>query len=108
SAWQATRDSVPLTRPMYVEYPNDEQAYQNPQEYLYGDNLLVAPITTPGVGPNRLSRQVVWFPQGSWFNYFTGERFVGGSNSDQQLVAADMNEFPLYVRGGTPLPMQPY
>jgi hypothetical protein len=105
SAAQSARDSVPLTRPLYIDNPNDEAAYHNGQEFLLGDNLLVAPIASPGVGVGRVAHQSVYFPLGTWFNTFTSERFSGQSET---LCAADINEFPLFARGGTPILMQPY
>ena len=106
SSAQSSRDSVPLLRPMYFDYPNAEAAYHNGQQYLFGDDLLVAPIVSPGVGPNRVAHQTVWFPaDGDWFNTFTGEKYAGGTDA---LCAGDINEFPLFARGGVPIPMQPY
>ena len=105
SAAQTCRETVPLDRPLYFDYPREEKAYHNAQEYLFGDDLLAAPIVTAGVGPGKVGSQTVWFPGGTWYNYFTGEEYKGNSES---LVAADINEFPLYVRGGVPVPMQPY
>lgn len=105
SAWETCRDTVPLDRPLYFDNPRDEHAYHNAQEYLFGDNLLAAPVVMPGVGPKKIGWQTVWFPQGTWYNSFTGERYDGGTDA---LVTADINEFPLYVRGGVPIPMQPY
>jgi len=105
SVSEACRDSIPLTRPMYIDYPGEDKAYTHPQQYGFGANLLVAPIVMAGVGTNRVGRQTVWFPGDDWYNYFTGEHFAGGR---EEVVSADINEFPLYVRGGVPLPMQPY
>lgn len=106
SVAQSSRDSVPLTRPLYFDYPQEEASYHNGQEYLFGDNLLVAPIASPGIGPNRVAHQAVYFPPRSdWFNTFTGEKFEGGSKA---LCAADINEMPLFARAGVPIPMQPY
>lgn len=107
SAWETTQNSIPLDRPLYIDYPKSEQAYHNAQEYLFGDDLLAAPIVTPGVGLGHVSHQTVWFPQGDWYNYFTGEHFASKGATDA-LVSADINEFPLYVKGGVPIPMQPY
>ncbi|RYX80228.1 DUF5110 domain-containing protein [bacterium] len=106
SVAQSTRESVPLTRPMYIDYPTQEASYHNAQQYLYGDNLLVAPIAMPGVGPARVGHQTVWFPAGNdWYNVFTSEKFEGGTEA---LATADINEIPLFARGGVPIPMQPY
>jgi len=105
SAWQSHRDFIPLNRPMYIEYPQNEKAYKNPQQYFFGDTFLVSPIVSPGEGNGKVSSQVVWFPEGTWYNWFTGECFKGDVEA---LVTADINEFPLYARGGVPIPMQPY
>lgn len=106
STAQSTRDSVPLNRPLYIDFPTDEASFHNAQEYLFGDDVLVAPIASPGVGPGKVAHQSVYFPRGHfWFNTFTGERFEGGTEA---LCAATVDEFPLFAKGGVPLPMQPY
>ena len=85
--------------------PAAEEAYRNPQEYFFGDNLLVAPITSPGQGPDKIAQQTVWFPPGEWYDWFTGRHFSGERT---ETVSADINRFPLYARGGVPIPLQPY
>lgn len=105
SIWQCYSQTLPLLRPMYLEYPRDENAFSNPQEFLFGDNILSAPVVTPGVGPDKVAKQKVWFPEGSWYNIFSNEKY-DGTRTDS--VSANLYEFPLYVRGGRPIPMQPY
>lgn len=105
SARQCHADALPLLRPLYLEHPTLPDAYHNPQKYLFGDNLLVAPAVEQGCGDNLLARQSVWFPPGLWHNWFTGEAFEGPC---EMLIAATIDEFPLYARGGTPIPLQPY
>ncbi len=106
SAVRETHETgVPLNRPMYVDSPNHAEAYEVPQQYMFGSDLLVANIASKGYGPGRVASQLVWFPPGEWFNFFTGESFEG---PEWRLVCADINEIPLYVRGGVPIPMQPY
>lgn len=97
---------TPLIRQMYVDYPKSDEAYKNPQQYHFGDLLLVAPITSQGKGDNKLASQVVWFPEGeTWYDWFSGKAYPGG----QKLgVAKSLDEFPLFARGGWVLPMQPY
>jgi alpha-glucosidase (family GH31 glycosyl hydrolase) len=102
----ATADSVPFIRPVYLDRPTVETAYHQPQEYQFGDDVLVAPIAEAGAGPNRLGRQTVWFPPGAtWYDFFTGEPSDGGR---QALVAAPIDQFPLYLRGGVPVAMRPF
>jgi len=106
SAWQAVTNSIPLNRPMYIDYPQQEIAYQMPQQYFFGDLLLVAPIVRAGNGKKKVAPQWVWFPKGEWYNWFTDEKYSGGIGA--KAVWADINEFPLFVKGGYPLPLQPY
>ena len=80
-------------------------AHNNSQEYFFGDNILSAPIVSPGNGPGKLAKQKIWFPNGIWYNIFSNKKFSGEKTDS---VTSDLNEFPLYVRGGTPIPMQPY
>ncbi|MBU1048034.1 MAG: DUF5110 domain-containing protein [Candidatus Omnitrophica bacterium] len=105
SVWQSHRESLPLNRPMYLEYPEEEKAYCNPHQYFFGDTFLVAPIVSLGAGPNKVATQTVWFPEGMWYNWFTGERYSGNK---EVIVAADINEFPFYAKGGMPIPNQSY
>jgi len=105
SVWQSCSESVPLSRPMYIEYPGNDEAYRHPQQYFFGDNLLAAPITTPGEGPDKIARQTVWFPAGDWYDWFRGKHFSG---ERIETVFADIDQFPLYAKGGVPIPLQPY
>ena len=102
---QCYDQTLPLLRPMYLAYPLAEESYQYPEQYLLGDHLLVAPITTPGTGPEMTAHKVVWFPAGVWYSLWTGERIAGDALRD---VSATLDEIPVYIRGGIPLPMQPY
>jgi glycosyl hydrolase family 31/uncharacterized protein DUF5110 len=105
AVWRASRDSIPLLRSLYIDHPDDEAAYRQPQEYLFGDALLVAPVAEPGAGARRLGRQAVWFPAGTYHDFFTGERFIGPG---EHLVAAAIDEVPVFARAGVPIPMQPF
>lgn len=53
SVWQTHSTMVPLNRPMYIDYGSDERAYENEQEFLFGDILLAAPIASPGEGAGQ-------------------------------------------------------
>ena len=106
SLWQVHTDMLPLNRGMYIDYPMEEEAYKNPQQYMFGDLVLVAPIVSAGEGTNFAGSQKVWFPkENSWYDLFTGEQYEGGKN---YTVKSPLDRFPVYVKGGYPLPMQPF
>ena len=106
SVWECHQDMLPLNRAMYIEYPEKEEAYQNSQQFMFGDLLLGAPITSAGEGEQKMAEQKVWLPEGDvWYQWFTGERHEGGQTITEKC---DINSFPLFVKGGYPLPMQSY
>jgi alpha-glucosidase len=93
------RTGAPILRPLLFEYPADETTYTADDEFLLGDALLVAPITRPGI-----EHRYVYLPQGTWFHYYSGERFTGPTHI---LAHAPLGEPALYVRGNSPIPMGP-
>lgn len=106
SVHQCYTDMLPLNRGLYIEYPADQQSYQHPGEFLFGDLLLGAPVTAPGEGEQKIVRQEVWLPgDEEWYHFFNGQSYKGGQTV---TVESDLNEFPLFIKGGYPLPMQPY
>lgn len=106
SVWQTSSTMVPLNRPLYIEYPMVEEAFNNEQEYLFGDLILAAPISSPGKGADYTSSQKVWFPEGDiWYDWFTGEAHHGGEKAE---ISKPIDEFPMFVKGGWVLAMQPY
>ena len=100
SVHQTCAETVPLSRAMYFEHPEREEAYTNPQQFYFGDHLLAAPIVSEGIGSGHVGLQTVWFPGGEWYNFFTGEKYSG---EQEVITGAGLNEFPLFVRGGAPL-----
>ena len=106
SVRQTHEQMLPLIRAMYIGYPEEEDAYHVPQQYMLGDHLIVAPVTSPGAGPDRTAGQEVWLPSGDrWYDFFSGKGYDGGQTIHAE---ADIDEIPLFVRGGILLPMQPY
>jgi hypothetical protein len=98
--WQAHQSGLPITRPLYLDYPALDAAYDHPGEYLYGPDVLVAPVTTPGA----VATQHVWFPPGQWIDYFTGATYTGPSTATLQVP---LDRMPVFVRAGGIVPEQP-
>ncbi|HEX5913067.1 MAG TPA: TIM-barrel domain-containing protein, partial [Rubrobacter sp.] len=93
------RTGAPILRPLLFEYPEDETTFTADDEFMLGDALLVAPITRPGI-----EHRHVYLPEGTWFHYYSGERFEGPVHI---LAHAPLGEPALYVKGDTPVPMGP-
>jgi hypothetical protein len=84
---------VPMTRALYLNWPEQGEAYKHDTQYMLGDSLLVAPVTTPGLSTTTS----VWFPPGTWTDFFTGETFSGPAT---RTVAATPDHMPVYARAG--------
>ncbi|MEW2521326.1 TIM-barrel domain-containing protein [Actinacidiphila alni] len=97
-AEQAERTGVPVTRPAYLDYPEEQDAYATAGgEYLYGPDVLVAPVTTPGA----TATTSVWFPPGRWTDWFTGATYAGGTT---QKVTTGLDRMPVFVKAGGIVP----
>jgi alpha-glucosidase (family GH31 glycosyl hydrolase) len=101
TAREAYDSGVPMVRGLYLDYPDTPEAYQFDHEYMYGDNMLVAPITSPG----NVASTKVWFPPGTWVDYSTGAEYRGPS---VQTIAKPLSGMPVYVKAGGIIPEQPY
>lgn len=97
---------LPLNRCMFVDYSTNKNAYNRYGQFMFGDLLLAAPITKSGEGKLMKAVQEVWFPEGNdWYDFFTDEKHVGGEIKN---IEKDIYTFPVFVKGGYVLPMQPY
>jgi alpha-glucosidase (family GH31 glycosyl hydrolase) len=96
---ETTRTGLPIVRALWLHYPDDPAAIARGDEYLWGRDLLVAPVVEKGATSRRL-----YLPRGSWFDFWTGERIDGGREIDRPV---DLATTPLYVRAGAIVPMGP-
>ena len=99
-AYQASSTGIPMTQALYLNYPGQAAAYTNPTEYTLGPDVLVAPVTQPGAS---VAAQV-WFPPGSWQDYFTGATFTGPGT---QTINVPTSRMPVFVKEGGIIPLQP-
>lgn len=90
---------VPWFRPLILENQNDYNALNIEDEFLVGSALLCAPIVKEGA----VSRDV-YLPEGSWYDFHTGEKFKG---KQYITVKAPIDTVPLFVKAGSILPMTP-
>ncbi|RZJ13611.1 MAG: DUF5110 domain-containing protein [Rubrivivax sp.] len=92
--------AAPIMRGFALDFPGDPQAKNVNDQYLFGESMLVAPVTT-----YRAATRSVYFPAGAnWHNAWTGEIIPGGV---ARQVAAPLDQIPLFVRAGAIVPMGP-
>jgi Glycosyl hydrolases family 31/Domain of unknown function (DUF5110)/IPT/TIG domain/NPCBM-associated, NEW3 domain of alpha-galactosidase/Carbohydrate binding module (family 6) len=96
---ESVNTGLPITRPLYLDYPSQPAAYDYPAEYLYGPDMLVAPVTAPG----SVTTQTVWFPPGTWTDWFTGATFTGPAT---RTLTVPLDRMPVFVKAGGIIPEQ--
>jgi alpha-glucosidase (family GH31 glycosyl hydrolase) len=100
TALRETHDTgMPLMRALWLHYPDDPIAVARGDQFLWGRDLLVAPVVEKGATERR-----VYLPRGSWIDFWTNERVEGGREITRSV---DLETMPLYVRAGAVVPLGP-
>lgn len=94
-----TRTGLPIMRPLVMADEKDERAATTNDEFLVGNNLLVAPVMTP-----TTRERLVYLPAGQWVDWWSGEVHNGNQSI---VVAAPLDRLPLFVRANQLLPLRP-
>ena len=101
--YTAVRESqetgMPIMRALWLHYPDDAAAVASGDEYLWGRDLLIAPVVEKGATTRR-----VYLPKGVWLDFWTNDRVAGGREVER---AVDLATIPIYVRAGAVIPTGP-
>ena len=99
---RAAFDGVPLVLPMYHLAPEQPRAYEVPNQFAFGSEMVVAPITTPRDRVTLRGAAHAWLPPGTWIDVFTGTVYDG----DREIeLHRGLGEVPALLRGGGILPL---
>lgn len=90
---------VPVCKPLYYDYPGIKEAYQAKNQYMFGPNLMVCPITTKW-NKEGVSTREIWLPDGIWTDIFTGEVLGGGVHT----ISRDKKSIPVFAKQGAIIP----
>jgi alpha-glucosidase (family GH31 glycosyl hydrolase) len=99
AARECTLTGMPVMRSLWLHYPDDPIAIARGDEYLWGRDILVAPVVEQGA-----TSRTVYLPRGDWWDFWSGERVKGGREITRTV---DLETTPLYVRAGAILPLGP-
>jgi alpha-glucosidase len=95
---------VAFFRPLYYDWPEEDAAYTSKNEYLFGDQMIVSPVTVPAEKISGLATEQVWLPKGEWIEQPTGKHFAGPTTVERSFT---IDQIPVYVKAGAIVPMQP-
>lgn len=99
-AWRVTRHDYTMQRGLPMDWPADRRVRDIGDQFMFGPAFLVAPVTEPGADSRS-----VYLPQAAaWYDFWTGKRLSGTESVE---VAAPLERIPLFVRGGSIVPLGP-
>lgn len=90
-----------LCRPLYYDNPEAKEAYEFKEEYMFGDDMLIAPVTSAVDSVDGYANVKVWLPAGEWLEYETGQMLTGGKTYERRFT---LDEYPVYVKAGSIIP----
>jgi alpha-glucosidase len=96
---QASETGLPAFRPLFLEFPEDDKVAARDDQFLFGADLLVAPVLREGD-----TTRSVYLPKADWYDYWTGRHYLGGVRTN---LAVTLDSLPLFVRGGAFIFRQP-
>uniref|UniRef100_UPI0039F12184 glycoside hydrolase family 31 protein n=1 Tax=Sinomonas sp. G460-2 TaxID=3393464 RepID=UPI0039F12184 len=99
---RAFTEGRPIVEPMYYEYPEEGDAYEVPNQFLFGTELLVAPVVEPRDRALNRASAPAWLPPGVWIDFFTGTVYRGGRRA---RLYRTLETMPVLARAGAIVPM---
>lgn len=95
---------IAMCRPMYYEYPEVDMAYDTPEQYFFGNDIIATAISVPVDSVTGLAPRKIWLPEGKWYDYSTGELLEGNREYARKYT---LNENPFFIKAGAIIPMNP-
>ncbi len=99
-AWKVTSEGYTMMRPLVFDYPGDSQVFDIKDQFLFGPAFLVNPVTAAGI-----TSRDVYLPAGTWYDFWTGSTTAGGTTV---RVEAPLSRIPIFIKGGSIVPMGPF
>ena len=96
------KDGIALCEPMYYSYPDEKQAYDCRNQYFFGSELMVAPVTSPASHRTNLAGTKVWLPKGRWTDIYNGNIYEGGK---EIVMYRGIESIPVLAKEGAILPL---
>ncbi len=95
-------DGIALCEPLYYSYPDKEQAYSAANQYMFGSELMVCPITKPQHTELNMGSIDAWIPSGRWVDIFTNQSYCGDRNI---TLFRDLDTIPVLAKEGAIIPL---
>ncbi|WP_085524588.1 glycoside hydrolase family 31 protein [Tuberibacillus sp. Marseille-P3662] len=93
---KTSETGIPVMRPLFMEYPQDENTYNLSDQFMIGSTVIIAPVLKPDT-----NHRVVYLPKGQWYDYWTDRQYEGGQH---WLIEANLDTLPIFIKAGSIVP----
>lgn len=100
--YRTHEDGIAICEPMYYSYPDNKNAYNVPNQYMFGSEMMVCPITKPQHKELNMGSVDVWLPEGRWTDIFTNQSYEG---EKKITMFRDIDTIPVLAREGAIIPL---
>lgn len=100
--WRTHNDLIPMVQPMYYNHPHNEEAYNVPNQYMFGSEFMVCSITEPINKSICMAGTDAWLPEGKWIDFFDGTVYSGNKNI---RLFRGIERQPVLAKAGAIVPM---
>ncbi len=97
-AYENYQTGMPLARPLFFSFPNDNNLSNESSSYMWGDNFLVSPVVQSGQ-----TSKTIYLPEGNWIDYWSDKNYSGGQSI---TTSTPIEKLPLFIKEGSIIPMQ--
>jgi alpha-glucosidase len=95
-AWESSKNGMPIMRPLVLEFQSESKTYKLDTQFMIGPFIMIAPILE-----EKAESREVFFPEGIWYDFWTGNLIKGGQ---KQGVSAPLDKMPIFIKGGSIIP----
>lgn len=100
--YRASRMAEPMVMPMYYRHPEEAGAYEVPNQYYFGSEMIAAPVTLPRISGLNVARVKAWIPEGRYIDFFSHVVYDGGRSME---LYRPLETIPVLVKAGGIIPM---
>ncbi len=101
--YRTSTELQPLIQPMYYSHPECDEAYEFKNQYWFGSEVIVAPITSKNDKCSLMGSVNAWLPKGKWIDFFNGTVYNGDS---VKKVHRSLKEYPVFAKAGAIVPTE--
>ncbi len=102
-SYRTHKEGVALIEPLYYKWP-EKEAYEMKEEYVFSENLLVAPVVSP-LKEDGYAYTDVWIPEGKWTDIFTGDEYDIEKGGKKKTLLRKLESIPVLAKSGTIIPL---